>query len=447
MATDLGPQPYLIASVISPTGVSDIQVTGTISMDAFGCTKLSSIVITDSDTSFVLAQHDNLAGTVDDTNGTDIDITWFFDGVSGTPGVNWDITIVNNCDTVDMWSANIPAAEITDVQGFGQAQAVIKRLHNGIGQAQAKIKSFNAGKSGQANADIRTFANKGFGQAQGLRADRTHGSAQAAAQIIAAENSTAGIAQWVSKGPLPKYLAKYNNYRLPGYVQNETFDNGQRVVQHQSVYADGSLSEYTGLNNKNMTVAFKVWEQDYLACKSEVAKAATILRSKRSGYSALYLQYSDRHYDALAKAIRIQKTADGASVRTLEYQVDFEARPWLIEDATHTLTGPGLISTDQVGRTFVDGTWAPTQILVTGTDITISGHTDTGLYAGYASISGSVSNLLIDSENFTATVAGTNVNDQMVWPDYRLYVGPGRTFFDVYGATSMTVTYNNRWPL
>ena len=247
-------------------------------------------------------------------------------------------------------------------------------------------------------------------------------------------------------GGSPTYLAEYNSYQLPGYVQEESFESGQNIASHESTYADGSQSEYTGLQNKNLQLTLKVWECDYLTVKNEVEKAATILRSKNQGFAPLKVQYSDRYYSALVVRIGLSKQA-GTSVRTGDYAVQFECKPWLFSSSGYTLTGTGTIDTDQVGRTIDDGGWTPTRITVTGTDVTISGYTATGDFAGFVSISGAVTNMVIDSDTFTATIGGVNANDRMRWADYRTYVGPGKTFFTTTGASSMTLEYQNRWYL
>lgn len=246
-------------------------------------------------------------------------------------------------------------------------------------------------------------------------------------------------------GPSQAYLAKYNNFVLPGYVQNEQFDSTMNIANHYAPFADGSLSEYTGLANKQLSLTLKVWEPNYLACKTEVQKAATMLRSKRDGFAPLYVHYTDRYYEALTQSVKEEKTA-GTSVRTLEYQVQFECKPWTTSTSGYSLTGTSS-NTDSVGRTISDGGWTPTLITVTGTDVTISGYTDTGDFAGFVSISGAVSGMIIDSAAFTSTLGGLNANDRMRWADYRVYVGPGKTNFVSTGASSMTITYNNRWYL
>jgi len=247
-------------------------------------------------------------------------------------------------------------------------------------------------------------------------------------------------------GGAPQYLAEYNSFVLPGYVQEEQFESVHRIADHESTYADGSESEYVGLQNKLLSLTLKVWECDYLTVKNEVQKAATVLRSKRKGFAPLKIQQSDRYYWAMVSRIGLNKSA-GASTRTGDYVVQFECRPWLISTSGYTLTGTGSIDTDQVGRTIDDGGWTPTRITVTGTEVTISGYTDTGDFAGFVSISGSVTGMIIDSDTFEATIGGINANDRMRWVDYRTYVGPGKTHFVSTGASSMTVQYSNRWYL
>lgn len=246
-------------------------------------------------------------------------------------------------------------------------------------------------------------------------------------------------------GGAPQYLAEYNTFVLPGYVQNEQFESAMNIANHEAPYADGSQSEYTGLQNKILSLTLKVWECDYLTVKNEVEKAATILRSRKIGWSPLKVQYSDRYYMALVQNISLSKEA-GTSVKTGDYQIKFECQPWLFGASGFTLTGT-TSDTDQVGRTIDDGGWTPTRITVTGTNVTISGYTATGEFAGFVSISGAVTNMIIDSDAFTATIGGVNANDRMRWVDYRTYVGPGKTFFVSTGASSMSIQYQNRWYL
>lgn len=246
-------------------------------------------------------------------------------------------------------------------------------------------------------------------------------------------------------GPAQGYLAQYNNYILPGYVQYESFDSSMNIAAHYATYADGSLSEYTGLQNKTLSLRLKVWEPTYSAAKLEVQKAASQLRSKRT-WAPLYIQNTDRYYEALVQQVTMQKTA-GESVRLLEYEAKFECKPWLISTSGYQISGTGTIDTDSKGRTIDDGSWTPARITVTGTNVTISGYTATGDFAGFISISGAVSNMIIDSDAFTATLGGQSANEYMRWADYRMYVGPGKTFFVTTGASSMTLQWNNRWYL
>ena len=245
-------------------------------------------------------------------------------------------------------------------------------------------------------------------------------------------------------GPAQNYLARYNTFQLPGYVQNETFDSVNNVATHYAPYADGSESEYTGLQNKMLSLRLKVWEQDFATCSDQISLAATMLRSKKRGFAPLYVQRTDRYYNALVQSVKKENTA-GAPVRIQEYEVQFECKPWAYSTSGYTITGTGTIDTDQVGRTISDGGWTPTLITVTGTNVTISGYTAMGDFAGFVSISGAVSSMIIDSDAVTATIGGVNKNSLMYTPDYRTYVGPGKTTFVITGASSCSITYHNRW--
>lgn len=247
-------------------------------------------------------------------------------------------------------------------------------------------------------------------------------------------------------GPTASYLARYNGYQLPGYVQNEQMGSDMNIASHYGVYADGSESEYTGLQNKILSLTLKVWETDFISCSEQISLAATYLRSRKIGFSPLYVQYEDRYYEALTQSIKKENTA-GRSVRTQEYQVQFETKPWLTSISGHTLTGTGLIDTDQVSRTLSNGGWSPVTLTLTGTNITVSGYTYTGEFAGYIHVSGSVTNLVVDSDAVTATIGGINKNEVMLAPDYRVYVGAGKTYFNITGASSCTIQYNDRWLL
>lgn len=242
----------------------------------------------------------------------------------------------------------------------------------------------------------------------------------------------------------PVYLVKYNTYTLPGFAQRESMDSISNIADHYAAYIDGSISEDLGLANKQLTLTMKVWEQDYMTCKDQVQLAATMLRSTR-GFAPLYVGYSDKHYMAMTKTVSQNKDA-GTSVRTLDYEIEFECKPWLEGETLHTLTGTTTVDTDSVGRTISNGGWTPTIVTVTGTNVTVSGYTSTGEYTGYISISGAVTGLVIDSEAFTALDgSNNNMNTYLKTIDYRLYVGPGKTNFAITGASSCEIKYYDRW--
>lgn len=104
------------------------------------------------------------------------------------------------------------------------------------------------------------------------------------------------------------------------------------------------------------------------------------------------------------------------------------------------------INTDQVSRTLADGGWTPAIINVSGTDISITGHTEWGESVGEITITGSVTNLIIDIEQFTAIENGIDKRD-IINKDFSLYIGPGKTYFTVTGATYCTIEWKNRWYL
>jgi hypothetical protein len=244
-------------------------------------------------------------------------------------------------------------------------------------------------------------------------------------------------------GPSQQYLVKYNNYVLPGYLQSESFDSLMNIANHYGAYIDGSPSEETGLSNKSISLTLKVWETDYLTCKQQVELAATYLRSYRGGFAPLYVQYPDKHYEAMVKNIKVDKAV--GSVRLLEYSVDFECKPWLIGETTHTITGTGSFDTDQVSRSITNGGWTPATITVTGTNPVISGMTADSQSTGSITISGAVAGMIIDTEAFTAEISSVNRNDLVVTKDYRLFIGPGKTTFTSTGASSISIDYQDRW--
>jgi hypothetical protein len=252
-------------------------------------------------------------------------------------------------------------------------------------------------------------------------------------------------------GPAQQYLAIYNHapntagasdYVLPGYVQSENMDSVLNIASHYGAYLDGSESEDMGLSNKELTLALKVWENDYLSCKQQVELASTIIRSSRV-FTTLYVQYTDRHYVALAKDIKMSKSVP-SSVKTLDYEVTFECKPWLVGDYMHQLSGISTITTNDVSRTMANGAWTPTRIMVTGTNVTITGVTANGEPTGNIIVTGDANNLMIDTEAFTATTYSENMNS-LLNADYRMYVGAGETIFTVTGASSCEIEYYDRW--
>ena len=240
-------------------------------------------------------------------------------------------------------------------------------------------------------------------------------------------------------GPAQNYFAEYNNYQLPGYVQSENMESLMNIASHYGAYIDGSPSEETGLQNKNLSLSLLVWETNYLTCKEQIELAATYLRSYRGGFANLYVQYTDRHYEAMVTSIKMSKSVP-SSVRTLEYQVDFECKPWIIGDTLHTINS----DTDEVGRTMVNGGWTPTVATLTGTSVTVSGVTADAQSTGSFITVGAVTGMIIDTEAFTATIGGVNKNSMVTTKDYRLYVGPGRTTFTITGG-SASIAYYDRW--
>jgi hypothetical protein len=365
-------------------------------------------------------------------------------------------------------------AFISKLAGYGQALATIYAASRRWGQAQAYIKEFEF-KYGQARAYIRKGDNTTYGQAQAyIRPNAYTGNAQGyistkpiktgQAQALIARGQKHGQAKAYIVGitgtpppgttPPPTgpgnvvrtYIVDYNGYQLPGFATDESMESIMEIDAHSAAYYQIPFVEHMGLRNKLVSMTMAVWEPNYYVVKNKVQEAATIIRSNRSGYAPLYIQRVDRHYEALAKKISMSAVA-GESERLVKYQIDFECKPWTVSDTEHTLTGTTTLDTDAVLRDLYSGGWTPTRVEVTGTNVTISGYTDFGEFAGYISISGAVSGLTIDSENNIVVMNGETRNDVLYTPDYSLYVGPGRTRFDVTGASSVTITYRDRWYL
>lgn len=187
----------------------------------------------------------------------------------------------------------------------------------------------------------------------------------------------------------------------------------------------------------------RVVGETYLDVKNQVQQAGTIVRSSKD-WEKLYIQRYDRYYLALTGSIITEKTV-GESMRLLDYAVKWEALPWLISDTVNTISGTGTIST--VGRTLDNGGWTPAKVRISGTDVTISGYNQYGEFTGYLAVSGTVIDMVINSEEYTSTINGINSNNLMYNPDYMMFVGPGQTFFVITGATSCVIEYQDRWYL
>jgi hypothetical protein len=245
-------------------------------------------------------------------------------------------------------------------------------------------------------------------------------------------------------GPAQEYVVTYNGFQLPGYAQSENDPSEMGIVDHYAFGWDGSISQYAGLTNKNYTMEFLVWEPTYRACKDQYYTATTILRSRRDGFAPLYVDYTDRYLEATVKSITYSQQAS-ESKRILRYSVEFDCRPWMLSTTEHTINGAGNINTDSVSRTISNGGWSPAYTVVSGTNITISGYTDTESFTGYVSISGAVSSFIIDTEASTTSFNGETGDGYMKWKDYGVWVGPGKTYWAVTGASSISVTYRDRW--
>lgn len=248
----------------------------------------------------------------------------------------------------------------------------------------------------------------------------------------------------MSLGPPQQYIVTYNGQQLPGYAQSEDDPTEATLVDNYAYGWDGSLTEYAGLTNKALQMKFRIWDVDYRTVKNQYHLATTILRSRRKGTANLFVDYTDRYFSASVKTVSYSQDVS-MNRKILDYSVEFDCLPWMTSTSGYILTGTGNIDTDQKGRTFSDGGWTPTTIIVSGTNVTISGYTPTE-FTGFISISGAVTNFTIDSTNFTSTTAsGATGDGLMYWSDYQMWVGPGKTSFATTGVSAITVKYNNRW--
>lgn len=253
-------------------------------------------------------------------------------------------------------------------------------------------------------------------------------------------------------GPPQQYIIKYNGEQLPGYAQSEDDPNSMTVADHNAFGWDGSITQYAGLTNKQLKLVFRVWEPTYRACKDQYHKAATILRTRREGFAPLFVDYTDRYFNAAVVAVSYTQDVS-KSRRILDYDVEFDCQPWQISTSGYVIHGAGNLDTDAVGRTYDDGGWSPAYTVITGTNVTISGYSDTESFTGFVSVSGHVANFAIDTAHGTSflangdtiiTASGTG-DKFMKWKDYGVWVAPGHSYWTVTGASSIYISYNNRW--
>lgn len=302
-----------------------------------------------------------------------------------------------------------------------QAMTSIRYRYVPVAQSQAQI---TRNKYGWAQAMAR-IAGHQHAQAQVLIKGKTVQTAQAVAFVRIHDG----------------YLVKYNNYVLPGYAQSEDNENIARIVNYSPEYMDIIRQENQGLENKTLSLRMRILKENYREAKTEALKAATMIRSFRGAYRKLYMNRYDRYYLAVPESVKLEATT--ANTRTVDYTVQFRALPWVISDEVYVVSGTGNIDTGV--RDFSQGTWTPAIITVTGTNITVSGYTDETSFTGYFAVSGYVSNLVVNSNEYTATINGVNSNKAMKNLDYAIYVGPGRTYFAVTGATTVELKWQNRW--
>jgi len=285
----------------------------------------------------------------------------------------------------------------------------------------------------------------------------------------------------------PQYIVTYNGYQMPGYLQQETFSSDMNIADHPAPYADGSISEYTGLQNKTVTLVFRTWESDYATCKEQVQKAATIVRSNRGGYAPLAINDASRHYDAMGASVKMDKSI-GSSTRIVDYTAEFHCRPWLLSNDTYTIA-LGYRTDDDSGVTFSDldpsyayrmtagpygaldgplavfpsgignwdlvngpyyrdmssGGWSPTLVSMSGVTggATITGYQigPTGYPSEYNSVtvSGAHAWVTLDSDDFSGDFT---LVDKV---DFRTYAAPGPFYLVVSGVSYAAVSYQNRW--
>jgi len=350
---------------------------------------------------------------------------------------------------------------IKPLTGLAQVMASIKRAYTQQAQTQAMIEIVRRGyaqaeawilyttsiyiATAQAQIQYRTFP---AAQAQAEITQYKHGWANAMAQIAGLQHAQSmALIRAVSiptaqAGALikDKYtMIIYNGYLLPGYLQSESIQDSSRIKMYSSPYFDDIHGEYIGLETKIISLQFKLLGETYDSLKTQATKASTMVWSAKKE-AKLYIHSLDNYYLAIPKTFKILTSAKDS---TLDYTVDFSAQPWLYSNIMNTITGTTTLVT--TGRTFNDGVDTPATVKITGTNITVSGYTADNLFTGYFAVSGAVTDLIIDSANYTATIDGVNKNGLMRNLDYQIYVGEGVTYFNITGATSAEISWRNRW--
>lgn len=451
----------------------------------------------------ITIKRDNIAGATldsfstpagsdggDNTNGHQFNWTGTFIDSSPTTG-HYVISVteiavgVGDPTTTQIWSdtRTFCATRAGAAYGFGQAQTTVLKKSFAFGQAQALIVVVGINTFGQSQAEI-VYKRWAFGQAQAqillkrfvlgqaqarilqiylqpaqaqalIVVRNISKFAQAAAEIVYKRWSFAQAQAIIVHGypgggdtgdpsfSPPHYIVVYNGFQLPGYAQAESLVIQNQLADPSPFAWDGTRTQQDGLSNSTMEMEFLIYTKlGWTHAKDQVHMAKRILFSEKMEFAPLYVDYTDRHW--LAKVISVDYSKDVSSaMKILKYTVKFETLPWILGDTEHTLIGSiGTIST--TGRTFSDGAWTPLTMVVSGTNVTVSGYTATE-FTGFISVSGIVSNLEIDTENFTATIGDNNAIDKMYWQDFSLFVGAGITNFEITGASSVTITYKDRW--
>jgi len=337
---------------------------------------------------------------------------------------------------IGSWNFGQAQAFVGSTIQCGQAQAII---NNRIKPAQAAARiGYQFRRIAQAAAKIGAASN--CAQAQALIVNYISRCGQAQAFIL--RTIRYGQAQGFIEQTQAGNLVRFNGYLLPGYLQEENHESPMGINIQGNIYGE-TYNEYIGLQNKMISIRMKVVQSTYSAAKEKVLLAGSLVRSSKD-WAKLTIIDTTRYYLAKTKTIKLEQQA-GQSERNADYTVEFECKPWKYGDY-HSISGTTLLDTDSVGRNIRNGTWTPATIILTGNNITVSGYTATEPFTGFVSVSGVVSNLEIDTENYTATMSGQDRTDLMNY-DYKLNIGPGRTLFAVTGATSAEIIYQDRWPL